>query len=77
VASSEVGLDGGVKAGVVLGLLVVILSSVVGAIHVFFSLAFLSVGLTSLEIIFQMIAHAIEESTTTQVLQPISPGHVS
>ena len=53
-------LGGGVKAGVTLGLLIAILSSVVGAIHLFFSLALISVGLTSLEVIFQMIAHAIE-----------------
>jgi hypothetical protein len=31
-----------------------------GALHQFFAFAFLSVGLTSIEVIFQMIAHAIE-----------------
>lgn len=53
-------LGGGVKAGVTLGLFVAILSSVVGAIHLFFSLALISVGLTSIEVIFQLIAHVIE-----------------
>jgi len=53
-------LGGGVKAGVTLGLLVAVLSSIVGSLHLFFSLALLSVGLTSMEVVFQMIAHAIE-----------------
>ena len=55
-------LGGGVKAGVTLGIVVAILSSVVGALHQFFAFAFLSVGLTSIEVIFQMIAHAIEDA---------------
>jgi hypothetical protein len=53
-------LGGGVKAGVALGILVAILSPVVGSLYEFFSFTFETVGLTTIGVIFQIIAHAIE-----------------
>jgi hypothetical protein len=53
-------LGGGMKAGVALGIIVAILSPGLGALYNFFSFTFASVSLTSMEVIFQIIAHAIE-----------------
>ena len=47
-------------AGVKLGLLVAILSPVIGSLYQYFGVTYMSVGLMAAESIFQMIAHAIE-----------------
>jgi hypothetical protein len=53
-------LGGGRIAGAKLGLLVAVLSPVIGALYRYFSVTYMPVGLTSVEAIFQVIAHAIE-----------------
>jgi hypothetical protein len=53
-------LGGGRMAGVKLGLLVAVLSPVIGNLYQYFSVAYLSVGLMVAESVFQIIAHAIE-----------------
>ena len=53
-------LGGGRMAGVKLGLLVAVLSPVIGGLYQYFSVTYMSVGLTMAESVFQMIAHAIE-----------------
>jgi hypothetical protein len=59
---AEVGaaLGGGPMAGVKLGLLVAVLSPVIGNLYQHFSVTYLSVGLMTAESVFQLIAHAIE-----------------
>ena len=59
---AEVGaaLGGGPMAGVKLGLLVAVLSPVIGNLYQHFSVTYLSVGLIAAESVFQMVAHAIE-----------------
>ena len=47
-------------AGVKLGLLVAVLSPVIGTLYQYFSVTYMPVGLTSVEAFFQVIAHAIE-----------------
>ncbi len=51
---------GGAIAGMKLGLLVAILSPVIGSLYQYFSVTYMQVGLTAAEIVFQLIAHAIE-----------------
>ena len=53
-------LGGGRMAGVKLGLLVAVLSPVIGSLYQHFSVTYLSVGLMVEESVFQLIAHAIE-----------------
>jgi hypothetical protein len=53
-------LGGGRMAGVKLGLLVAVLSPVIGSLYQYFSVTYLSVGLMVAESVFQIIAHAIE-----------------
>ena len=53
-------LGGGRMAGVKLGLLVAVLSPVIGSLYQYFGVTYLSVGLIGAESVFQMIAHAIE-----------------
>lgn len=53
-------LGGGRMAGVKLGLLVAVLSPVIGNLYQYFSVTYLSVGLMVAESVFQIIAHAIE-----------------
>jgi len=53
-------LGGGRMAGVKLGLLVAVLSPVIGGLYQYFSVTYLSVGLIAAESVFQIIAHAIE-----------------
>ena len=53
-------LGGGRMAGVKLGLLVAVLSPVIGNLYQYFSVTYLSVGLMTAESVFQIIAHAIE-----------------
>jgi len=53
-------LGGGRMAGVKLGLLVAVLSPVIGNLYQYFSVTYLSVGLIAAESAFQIIAHAIE-----------------
>lgn len=55
-----VALGGGRMAGVKLGLLVAVLSPVIGNLYQYFSVTYLSVGLMVAESVFQIIAHAIE-----------------
>ena len=51
---------GGVTAGVKLGLLVAILSPVLGSLYHYFSVTYMPVRLAAAEGLFQVIAHAIE-----------------
>ena len=53
-------LGGGRMAGVKLGILVAVLSPVIGGLYQYFSVTYMSVGLTMAESVFQIIAHAIE-----------------
>ena len=53
-------LGGGRMAGVKLGLLVAVLSPVIGGLYQYFGVTYMSVGLMAAESVFQMIAHAIE-----------------
>jgi hypothetical protein len=53
-------LGGGRMAGVKLGLLVAVLSPVIGTLYRYFSVTYISVGLMSAEAFFQVIAHVIE-----------------
>jgi hypothetical protein len=53
-------LGGGRMAGVKLGLLVAVLSPVIGSLYQYFSVTYMLVGLTLAEVVFQIIAHAIE-----------------
>ncbi len=53
-------LGGGRIAGVKLGVLVAVLSPVIGDLYQYFSVTYISVGLTMAESVFQVIAHAIE-----------------
>jgi hypothetical protein len=53
-------LGGGRMAGVKLGLLVAVLSPVIGSLYQYFGVTYMSVGLMAAESVFQMIAHAIE-----------------
>ena len=53
-------LGGGRIAGVKLGILVAVLSPVIGDLYQYFSVTYISVGLTMAESVFQVIAHAIE-----------------
>ena len=53
-------LGGGRMAGVKLGLLVAVLSPVIGGLYQYFGVTYMSVGLMAAESVFQVIAHAIE-----------------
>ena len=53
-------LGGGRMAGVKLGILVAVLSPVIGGLYQYFSVTYMSVGLMTAESVFQIIAHAIE-----------------
>jgi len=53
-------LGGGRMAGVKLGLLVAVLSPVIGSFYQYFSVTYMSAGLMAAESVFQIIAHAIE-----------------
>ena len=47
-------------AGVKLGLLVAVLSPVIGSLYQYFSVTYMPIGLAAAESVFQLIAHAIE-----------------
>jgi hypothetical protein len=51
---------GGALAGMKLGLLVAILSPVIGNLYQYFSVTYMPIGLATAESVFQVIAHAIE-----------------
>lgn len=53
-------LGGGRMAGVKLGLLVAVLSPVIGSLYQYFSVTYMPIGLAAAESVFQLIAHAIE-----------------
>src|SRR5262249_30268727 len=53
-------LGGGVWAGVKLGMLVAILSPVIGNLYHFFSVTFFPLNLMLTESLFQIIAHTVE-----------------
>jgi hypothetical protein len=53
-------LGGGRMAGVKLGLLVAVLSPVIGSLYQYFSVTYMPIGLAAAEFVFQVIAHAIE-----------------
>jgi len=51
---------GGAMAGVKLGLVVAVLSPVLGSFYQYFSVTYMPIGLAAAESVFQVIAHAIE-----------------
>lgn len=53
-------LGGGRMAGVKLGLLIAVLSPVIGGLYQYFSVTYMPIGLAAAESVFQVIAHAIE-----------------
>lgn len=71
----EVGaaLGGGRMAGVKLGLLVAVLSPVIGNLYQYFSVTYMSVGLTVAESVFQLIAHAIEGAVAGTMYKEVGP----
>jgi hypothetical protein len=66
----EAALGGGLMAGVKLGLLVAVLSPVIGSLYQYFSVTYMSVGLTMAESVFQIIAHAIEGAVAGAIYKP-------
>ena len=59
-AKTSTALGGGVKAGVFLGVIVAILSPVVGNLYHFYSFTWLPGSMALTDSIFQVIAHAVE-----------------
>jgi hypothetical protein len=53
-------VGGGVKAGITLGVIVAMLSPVLGNLYQYYSVTYLPAGLAFTHSIFQLIAHAIE-----------------
>jgi hypothetical protein len=53
-------LGGGVKAGVILGLMVAVLSPIIYGLYEYFGVTYLHAGLEVAVVIFQLIAHAVE-----------------
>ena len=53
-------MAGGIKAGVTLGVIVGILSPVLGNLYQYYSVTYLAAGLAFTDSIFHLIAHAIE-----------------
>jgi len=53
-------LGGGMKAGIFLGVIVSILSPVVGMLYQYYSFTWLPANLAVTDVLFQVIAHAIE-----------------
>ena len=51
---------GGIKGGVILGILVAILSPVIGGLYFFFGVTYYPQNLLVIEVIYQIIAHAIQ-----------------
>jgi hypothetical protein len=51
---------GGVKGGAVLGLLIALIAPVIGALYWFFSVTFYPADLVSFEVVYQLVAHAIQ-----------------
>ena len=66
-------LGGGRMAGVKLGLLVAVLSPVIGSLYQYFSVTYMSVGLTAAESVFQIIAHAIEGAVAGAMYKEVGP----
>ena len=64
-------LGGGRMAGVKLGLLVAVLSPVIGSLYQHFSVTYLSVGLMVEESVFQLIAHAIEGAVAGAIYKDV------
>ena len=66
-------LGGGRMAGVKLGLLVAVLSPVIGNLYQYFSVTYLSVGLMTAESVFQLIAHAVEGAVAGTMYKEVAP----
>ena len=66
-------LGGGRMAGVKLGLLVAVLSPVIGSLYQYFSVTYMSVGLMTAESVFQIIAHAIEGAVAGAMYKEVGP----
>ena len=66
-------LGGGRMAGVKLGLLVAVLSPVIGSFYQYFSVTYMSVGLITAESVFQIIAHAIEGAVAGATYKEVGP----
>lgn len=65
-------LGGGAKAGITLGLMIALLSPIVGALYSFFTFTFSTIGSTCIEIVFQFVAHAIEGGVAGSIYKPKS-----
>ena len=63
-------LGGGLMAGVKLGIVVAILSPMVGILYQYFSFTFLPVGLVTADMIFQVIAHVIQGVVAGLIYKP-------
>jgi hypothetical protein len=66
-------LGGGRMAGAKLGLLVAVLSPVIGNLYQYFSVTYMSVGLITAESVFQIIAHAIEGAVAGAMYKEVGP----
>jgi hypothetical protein len=66
-------LGGGRMAGAKLGLLVAVLSPVIGSLYQYFSVTYMSVGLFTAESVFQIIAHAIEGAVAGAMYKEVGP----
>jgi hypothetical protein len=66
-------LGGGRMAGAKLGLLVAVLSPVIGSLYQYFSVTYMSVGLMTAESVFQIIAHAIEGAVAGAMYKEVGP----
>ncbi len=60
-------LGGGVKAGVILGLIVAVLSPVVGALYEYYGVTYLPATLEVTGAFFQLIAHALEGAVASLI----------
>lgn len=60
-------------AGMKLGVLVAVLSPVIGSLYQYFSVTYLSVGLMAAESVFQITAHAIEGAVAGAMYKEVGP----
>jgi hypothetical protein len=60
VIKAGAAFGGGVKGGVILGILVAILSPVIGGLYYYFSTTYYSQDLVAIESVYQIVSHAIQ-----------------
>ena len=59
--------SGGVKAGVILGLIVAVLSPVIGSLDEYYGVTYLPATLEVAGAVFQLIAHAVEGAVASLI----------